>query len=245
MVLTNRVRLVASGDVGGFGLTNPSDCHVYLMEGDEGSVVVDAGSGLDVGAILAAIPDPDEVKYLLVTHSHLDHSGGVARLKSELGLEVVASPEAARILSEADEVAISLPAARDVGIYPKNAKLSPCQVDVPVVGETWLTVGGLTILGIPSPGHSEDHVVYLVQANGYSALFTGDSVMAGGRLIIQNVPDCDLPAYVATIRRLAEIEPDGLYPGHGMFTINRGDRHLRAAFDYVQRLEIPPNLVLE
>jgi hydroxyacylglutathione hydrolase len=52
MRLTPEVHLVGSGD-SGFGLTDPFDCHVYLLDGGSEAALVDAGIGTGVDEILA------------------------------------------------------------------------------------------------------------------------------------------------------------------------------------------------
>jgi glyoxylase-like metal-dependent hydrolase (beta-lactamase superfamily II) len=70
MRLTEHVRLVASG-AAGFDLTDPLDCHAYLVEGTRRTALIDAGAGRSAGEILRAMStQPD---YLLLTHGARDH----------------------------------------------------------------------------------------------------------------------------------------------------------------------------
>jgi len=73
------------------------------------------------------------------------------------------------------------------------------------LGEGWLRV-------IASPGHSGDHVCFLVEES--RDLFTGDLVLGEGSSMVAH-PDGSVSAYVASLRRLAEFEPARLLPGHG------------------------------
>jgi glyoxylase-like metal-dependent hydrolase (beta-lactamase superfamily II) len=51
MRLTERIHLVASGD-GGFGLTDPFDCHVYAVDGGDEAALIDSGIGAATEDIL-------------------------------------------------------------------------------------------------------------------------------------------------------------------------------------------------
>lgn len=59
---------------------------------------------------------------------------------------------------------------------------------------------------VATPGHSPDHLCYLAGR----ALFTGDHIMGGSSVMVE-----DLSAYLASLRRLQELDLEVLYPGHG------------------------------
>lgn len=65
----------------------------FLIKGDKGHVLVDAGvpgSGTKILSVLARNGvNPSEIKLIVVTHAHLDHFGGVGELKEELGIPVL------------------------------------------------------------------------------------------------------------------------------------------------------------
>ena len=54
MQLTDRIHLVASG-AQGFGLTHPSDCHAYLIDGGSEAALIDAGAGVDAAPLFARL----------------------------------------------------------------------------------------------------------------------------------------------------------------------------------------------
>jgi hydroxyacylglutathione hydrolase len=247
MRLTEHIALVGSGDLGGFSLTHQLDCNVYLVDGGEELALVDAGSGQDIDAILEQVHlagcDTARIRYLLMTHGHYDHSGGCQALRQRLGLKVVASAATARLLKAGDAQGIGLEPAKRAGLYPEHVHFESCPVDIVVKDGDTITVGSQCLTVLATPGHSGDHISYLMQGNT-PALFGGDSVFAGGKIIIQNVPDCVLSDYVATIRRLAGLNITMLLPSHGLLALNRGQRHLLAALAALDRLQIPANLVI-
>ena len=54
MKLTDRIHLVGSGSLG-FDLTDPFDCHVYLLDGGDELALVDVGAGMGAEAIVANV----------------------------------------------------------------------------------------------------------------------------------------------------------------------------------------------
>lgn len=72
--------------------------------------------------------------------------------------------------------------------------------------------GARTMAALAAPGHSADHMVYLLDSS--RALFTGDLVLGTGSSVVLH-PDGDVGACLATFDRLLAIRPRRLFPGHG------------------------------
>lgn len=183
------------------------------------------------------------VRLLLLTHAHLDHSGGASHLRDRFGLEVAASEMAARALDAGDEEVISLGAAKRAGIYPACVRFAACPVARVLREGDELVIGECRIKVLETPGHSRDMISFLLCDENRRDLFCGDTVFHGGRIQVQDVPDCDVPAYSRTLRRLAGLSLDGLYPGHLMWSERRGQYHLEKARAFLNQLLLPPNLV--
>ncbi|GAA4690767.1 MBL fold metallo-hydrolase [Phytohabitans rumicis] len=239
MRLTEHVSLVGSG-AAGFDLTDPLDCHVYLVRGERAAALIDAGAGRDPDAILrnaAAVP-----AYLLLTHGHADHAGGAAELARRLpGLRVLAGPPADAWIAAGDERMISLDRARAGGTYPAGYTFPACPSVRPIADGTSIDLGGVTLRAIATPGHADGHTCYLLETAGHRALFTGDSVFTGGRVSLQNLHDCRIPEYAASLERLALLDVDALFPGHHEVSLARAHRHLAAARDVLARGLFPPS----
>lgn len=67
-------------------------------------------------------------------------------------------------------------------------------------------VGAHALEVVHTPGHTDDHVCYLAG----DVLFTGDHIMGGSTVIIE-----DAAAYMASLQRVLVLDPQHLYPGHG------------------------------
>ncbi len=245
MQLTRRIHLVGSG-VWGFGLSHASDCHVYLVDGGTEAALIDTGAGVDDAAILALIDasgiSRERIRHAFVSHAHADHAGGAAGLREALGLTVHAAPEVAEILETGDEAKASVPVGRAQGTYtPDYVYRAVDRVERTRDGSR-VRIGSLEIETVATPGHAAGHNAYLLHREGGADLFTGDTLLFGGMIILQSSWDCDLHAHLDSLRRLATHAHDGFFPGHLTFSVTDGARHVRAAVEAIERGGIPRTL---
>lgn len=247
MRIVPRVHLVGSGGLG-FEMTHPSDCHVYLLDGGDEWALLDAGCGREPERIGWEIEqvgiDPARIAHLLLTHAHADHAGGAFFWREKTGAQVAASPLATDRLESGDETGVGLVAARAAGVYPPDYTLRACAVDRRLADGDVVRVGDLSIRVLETPGHSVDHLSFLVETpEGDRILFGGDVVFFGGRIILQNLPDCSLRDYAQSIAKLAAVPVTCLLPGHGAVSVHGGNRHVKRAADTFASLGVPDNLV--
>jgi glyoxylase-like metal-dependent hydrolase (beta-lactamase superfamily II) len=246
MRLTEQIYLVGSGR-NGLDLTDAIDCHVYLVDGGGELALVDAGGGRDVDAILSHIQahgfNPSDVACLVLTHTHADHAAGAAELRRRTGCQVAAPGVLADPLRKGDADFISLTQAQAAGVYPSDFVFEGCPVDRELDDGDVLTVGSLELKTLSTPGHSQGHATYVIEHDNRTEAFVGDVVFFGGKILLQNIYDCDLQDYLRSIERLASVPIDGLFPGHGAFSLNDGARHVAAAKATIDRLGVPPNLI--
>lgn len=76
---------------------------------------------------------------------------------------------------------------------------------------TTLAAAGLGLDVVATPGHTRDHTAYRLPTG---ALLSGDHVLGRGTSVVAH-PDGDLAAYLDSLRRVLELGPDVLLPGHG------------------------------
>lgn len=242
MRITERVHVVGSGRVG-FNLTHPIDCHVYLLNGGSEYALIDAGGGVEPERIVARIEedglDPARVRHLVLTHAHADHAGGAAWLRERFGLRVAGSAETAAWVSAGDEERISLGAAKRAGVYPEDYVFRACPVDTALADGERHRVGEIELTAVATPGHSAGMLSYVFEEGGARSAFTGDTIFAGGRILLQDIWDCSVQQSCRSVERLAELELEGLYPGHLAFAVTRGRDHVEAAMVKIRQL-LPP-----
>ena len=122
-----------------------------LIAGDEGHVLIDGGTEQGAELIVENIRQLGfrlgDIKYLLMSHEHLDHVGGIARLQQLTGATLVASAEAAKVLNT------GLPSADD----PQAGMHKPfpaAQVGRVIADGGDVLVGNIRVFAMTTPGHT-------------------------------------------------------------------------------------------
>lgn len=123
-----------------------------------------------------------DVALILLTHGHPDHSAGARRLADLTGAPVRAVDPAHRL--------------GDEGLGD---------------GEH-VTVDGLVVQVLATPGHSSDHVCFVLPEEG--VVLTGDHVLGRGTTVVAH-PDGRMRDYLDSLSRLADVGATTLLPGHG------------------------------
>jgi len=167
----------------------------------------------------------EQLSHLLVTHAHFDHASHAARLR-RCGARIVANRDGAEALAQGDD--------RCVG-YAVHGVFEPCTVDRIVTDGEMLSIGGVAIRCLEAPGHADSCVIYEVHLRGERLWFGGDVINVGAEC--QSVelgwnggPDYRRGTYVETLRRLAQLPCDHLFPGHGPACIGGGHRLVEMAY---------------
>lgn len=247
MQLAERIHLVGSGSFG-FDLTDPYDCHVYLLDGGTELALVDVGAGMGAVEIVANVErsgfDPARITRILCTHAHGDHAGGSARMRRLLpNASLLLSREGARLIRDGDERGASLDVAKAAGVYPPDYALEACAVDGELGEGDRVSVGELVLECIDTPGHSSGHLSFLLEEGGRRSLFGGDVVFHGGTILLQNIHDCSLEQLVGSLRKLRGLAIDALFPGHLAFSLRNGQRHVERANQIFDDLLVPTQAV--
>jgi len=242
MRLDDDLHLLMSGGLG-FDLTDALDCNVYLVRAGDGWLMFDAGAGRSTAAVLDGLEQAGiTIAALFLTHGHADHSAGAAAVRHRLGVPVIAGVATAKMVAADDEAAISLKVAKAAGGYPPDFAYAGCAIDRVLHDAESVAFGKVTVTAVATPGHSHDHMSYLVDTGSRRMLVAGDALFHGGKVGVQNVYDCSVPQICASVQRLAGLEFDVLLPGHGAFSLRDGHRHAEAALRYVERMACPPSI---
>jgi glyoxylase-like metal-dependent hydrolase (beta-lactamase superfamily II) len=249
MRLTRDIAMVGGGN-NGFNLSAPLDCNMYVIDGGDELVLVDAGIGSiygDTSQIAANIEedglDRSKISKLILTHYHADHAGGAADLRDAFGFEVHASPLCADVLERGDEEAISLSVAKKGGMYPADYQFRSCPAHGTLVEGHTFPVGRLQVTVYETPGHSAGHLSFLVEGGDRRYLISGDLVFYGGTIVAQNIHDCSIQDYAASTLKMAGVDFDAFLPGHWTISLRNGKRHIEAAAEQFQKLMIPKNAI--
>ena len=106
-----------------------------------------------------------------------------------------------------------------------------------------IEVGELSLRFVPTPGHARGHGSYLLSGEEGNALFTGDSLFWAGKILLQAVEDCDLQESLESLQRMAALDFEGFFPGHGALAVEGGHVHAAMAQAEIEKLGVPKNLV--
>lgn len=225
-----------------FGLAGRLDCNVYAVQGPDGIVLIDAGAGTHTDVLLenlrADLGDAP-VCAVAVTHCHADHAAGAAALRRITGCRVFAPAVCACAIETGDEETTGLAGARAAGVYPPDFRFEPCPVDQQFHDGESFDAAGIPFRAIHVRGHSPDTFCLLARAENNLWLFTGDAVFYGGVLGVINSPGSDMAGYRADLHKLGDLAADGLFPGHGLFTLRGGQAHVAVAIEQTRRGLLP------
>jgi glyoxylase-like metal-dependent hydrolase (beta-lactamase superfamily II) len=206
-------------------------------------IAVDAGATPDVGRALV-----DEIqkttgkkpRYLVVTHAHRDHAGGVAAFAAA-GAQIIGSEKAAPgILAVLDAAAREASTTAKAPARSAPVRSAPAAM-VMTVAERSLFVGSplrraeIYYLG---PGHTQGDLIVVLPTDG--VLFSGD--LAGtGVLPFLRSADVDPRGWERILQRLAALKIEKMVPGHGVIGPREGIADTAA---YIARVnEIAARLV--
>lgn len=149
----------------------------YLIATPEGHFLIDGGLPENAPLIARNIEtlgfDIRDIKFLLNSHAHFDHSGGLAALKRISGATMIAS--------EGDRGAL------ETGLVPgsegdPNMAAPPVSVDRIIGDEESLTHGGVTLTARLTPGHTRGCTSWTTKAGDKEILFFCSATVAANRL---------------------------------------------------------------
>ena len=162
-----------------------------------GGVLVDSGCARGRPALEAFLRGRP-VEALLTTHEHEDHVGNHAIVHAP----AYAPDRAARLLREGPP---RLPFYRWLTWGAHGTAAGPVHAS----GQR-VEAGGRAWRVLPTPGHSGDHVAYLDERD--NAVYSGDAFLGKLRAVREKE---DVLLQMASVRRIAELDPSALRPAHG------------------------------
>ncbi|MEX0976841.1 MAG: MBL fold metallo-hydrolase [Woeseia sp.] len=170
------------------GMMTGPGTNTYIV-GTRELAVIDPGPAIaaHIDAIKGAVKA--SVRWILVTHTHPDHSPAAAILAEACGAQLIGRP------------------APTTG--PQDRTFIPDRV--PEDGER-IGSGDCELEIVPTPGHASNHLCY--RHVGLNWLFTGDHIINGSTVVI-DPPDGNMSDYLRSLERLAQLNCTAIAPGHG------------------------------
>ena len=184
----------------------------FLIATPEGLFLLDGGLPENAAAIAKNIEalgfSLRDVKYLLNSHAHFDHSGGLAALKAMTGAKLVASQgdrsalEGGYYLGSEDDDDLDAP---------------PVAVDRTIADGEALILGGVSLTARLTPGHTRGCTSWTMTAGGYDILFFCSATVAANRLASPPQYEGIVEDYRATFEKTRAWRPDIFLANHPEF----------------------------
>ena len=143
-----------------------------------------------------------KIKHLLLTPAHFDHAGNAAEIKADGAKVYISAKDAEKLVGG--------------GTLAENfgRRFTPVNADVILLGGETLSLSGIEIEVIATPGHTDGSLTFK----------TGDMLFTGDTLFLESVGRTDFPTgnreeLIRSVKKLFALEGDyQVYPGHEEFT---------------------------
>ena len=197
MEVLDRIHLIPLGTAGELG-AGPSSS-VYYVQGRDRGAFIDSG-----------FPDEERTRplveywqqtlaraptgWILISHRHYEHSGGVNILKQATSARAGAG--------RGDMEAINAQ-------FDGGASV----VDDILEGDEVFDLGGRRIRVIATPGHTAGTVCFLLEGEGI--LFSGDHIMGRGTVVVRSDEGGSMAQHIDSLRKLLGLDLKLILSGHG------------------------------
>lgn len=152
------------------------NCSIFGDEQTRRAIVIDPGDGDDLTAIQALLAKHNlTVQAIVITHAHIDHIGGAAKLKALTGAPVYMNENDQPLYDDLDMQAGWL------GMAPPERTT----VDTPARDGDTLTLGETAIHILHTPGHTQGSLCLFVPSE--------ETLIAGDTLFRDSIGRTDLP----------------------------------------------------
>jgi glyoxylase-like metal-dependent hydrolase (beta-lactamase superfamily II) len=212
---------------GVFAIEGLKTGRAYLVEGEGRELaLVDTSSRGPATRILAAIDEAgrraEDLRVIVATHYHLDHTGNAEALRERTGAALyVHADDAAYVDGRLPWMRLRGPLGWVDGAKPYALQVDRALRD----GDELPFAGGLRV--VHAPGHTPGHIALYAPAR--QALFAGDAIMnTWGLHLPPRASTHDMAEARRSLARLAELSFEVMLPGHGPPVLGRASEKLAA-----------------
>ena len=249
--------------------------NTFLVTTDEGNVIIDTSMPFNAALHkrLLTAENSGPIKYIILTHAHGDHTGGVPSWK-QAGTQIIAQKNHVEFqhyqtrlngfYAQRNAAQFSLPIPKPTE-WPGNygAKIEPT---ILFEDKYEFELGGVKFIVMSTPGETPDHATIWVPK--YKAAFIGDNYYDSFPNIytLRGTEPRWALDYITSLNKVLDLKPEFVLPSHGLPVIGnaeivkrltryrdaiqyvhdetvRGDRHVHPVTGAVQRMQ-PTRFVL-
>ena len=248
--------------------TTPQFTACYLRVAGDECAFIEAHTAHALPRLLAALrvagKRPEQVRYLVLTHAHLDHAAGAGALMAACpNATLIAHPRAARHLIDPARLVASATsvygAQRFASLYGEVTPIAQQRVRVLADGESF-DLGGSVLTGFHTSGHANHHMV--IDDPAVASVYTGDTfglvypaLQSHGRFAIASTSPTNFNAEQArlSIAKVLSLGEKWVCPTHFdaysdareiASQVLRFIDHAEGWVDEARRSDAPPEVIL-
>ncbi|XP_076242583.1 endoribonuclease LACTB2 isoform X2 [Calliopsis andreniformis] len=182
--------------------------NTYLVGTGNRRILIDAGESKmakEYTNVLRRVLEEENatIEHLLITHWHPDHIGGANSVQDLL--KTMSPPNTTSTIWKLPRSAGDRSVEGNDFQIPDYESITKWET---LKDQQIMEVEGAKVCVYHTPGHSTDHASFFLEDE--QALFSGDCVLGERTAIFQ-----DLQSYLTSLRKILELEPKLIYPGHG------------------------------
>ncbi len=178
-----------------------SNCYIVGAESNREGIIIDPGA--EAGKILQKVEDLGlEVKLIVLTHGHIDHTGALKEVKEATDAEVAIHTDDVKSLQARDPLSI---------VFRRSLQTPPSPDRLLKDGDS-IDIGDLHFSVLHTPGHTPGGICLL----GEGVVFSGDTLFNFG-IGRFDMPGGNGSQLMNSIHTKLMVLPDStiVYPGHG------------------------------
>ena len=223
--------------------------YIYFIKVDRFNILIDTGTAFFGNKLKDYLKSQniEEIDYLLLTHSHYDHIGGVPVILKNFRVKnifahsylknVLKSEKAIRIINNLNKIELSV-------LDPfLNYEFEPFEITNEVRENDFLDFGKIKILFYETPGHTKDSVSYYMLP--YKIIIPGEAIGVPNKDDSYILPQflSSFETYIESINKIKnlDIEIVGLPHEHLIFgkenVKNYIENSLKSTYEYAQIIE--------
>jgi len=192
---------------------SPYDANAFLVDG---TILIDVG--MDGNSMISELKKNIQIydlKTIILTHCHYDHSGGAGEVALATGAKIAIHKDDGALLKDSTATASKL--------FGKKTPL--VKPDILLKGGE--TFGSLVV--IHTPGHTPGGICLYDAAT--KTLFSGDTVFEEGSFGRTDLYGGNQSKLIESIRKLTLLDVRSMYPGHGNVVLKDANDQIKLSLE--------------